>query len=163
MMPLPSPLAVRALEIARSELGNGETEGNNRGEDIDRYREKGRVGGVGGAGSWCAAFVSYCYCRAAKELEIELPWKPSAGAKLLARRIAAAAPRSIVVPEPGCIVCWHRGTLPIDWRGHIGICERYDIRSDSLWTIEGNKGPQVTQYGYPASLWRRRLCRLAVV
>ena len=76
-----SALRERALEIALFEVGNGESQGNNRGPDVDRYRIGGRVGGAGGSGAWCAAFVSYCYRRAAAELSVSLPFETSSGAR----------------------------------------------------------------------------------
>jgi hypothetical protein len=166
-----SALCLRALEIAKRELGKGELPGrNNRSEDVDRFRRLGRAGRVGSAQSWCASFVSYCYRLAAAELQISLPFETSAGAKKLTRLAGKA--KSLLTPNrcspflmaasAGGIICWHRG-LAIDWRGHVGIIERYDCHTDSLWTVEGNKGPLVTHYHYPEGTWRRRLYRLALV
>lgn len=211
-----TPLAQRALEVALSEIGKGETMGNNRGPAIDTFRTQAfgehadqgllltaitsaglaaerikttmrrrwdeyrsilrralrQVGikppaWLGTSDSWCAAFVSACYRRAAGDLGIALPFETSAGAKRLARNIAAAGskldpvmigPR--VAPPAGSIICWHRG---LGWTGHVGIIESYVAATDTLFTVEGNRGPKVERRAYPAGIWRKRLCRVAVV
>jgi hypothetical protein len=166
-----SALRLRALEVAKRERGKGESGGNNRGEHVDHYRKFGRAGKVGSAEDWCASFVSFAYRVAAAELHLSLPFETSAGAKRLVKNAGLAGR---LIPPLGCspfvmaagaggIVCWHRGLGAIDWRGHVGIIERYEPQDDALWTVEGNKGPIVTQYHYPVGAWRKRLYRLALV
>jgi hypothetical protein len=157
-----------ALQVALAELGKGETAGNNRGPDVDRFRAGGRAGRVGSAQSWCASFVSFCYRRAAAKLGVTLPFKTSGGAKRLTKNIIAAG--AYLEPSPwqlaasrGAVICWHRGLGAFDWRGHVGIIERYEAESDALHTIEGNRGPLVAQYRYAGWEWRRRLYRIAAV
>jgi hypothetical protein len=126
-----SSLGARLIEIAQKEIGNGEEGGNNRGPDIDRYRA-----GHGGRGSWCAAFVSYCLEKAYADFEQPMPFRRSHGAKALWRR-AAKAGAAVTVPNPGDLVCWHRGPVG-GWQGHIGIVSRAE--GESFWSIEGNVG-----------------------
>lgn len=125
-------LGAAALVIATAELGSGEFGGNNRGPDVERYRA-----GVGGSGSWCAAFVYYCLEQAGK-----VPFKRTHGARKLFRRAVAAG---MLVEEQdllrGDLVLWGRGT---GWQGHIGIVS--DVvrnRSGKVlnWSyIAGNEG-----------------------
>ncbi len=164
-----SALMDHALEIAISEKGKGEKGGNNRGPDVDRYRAGARVGGIGGSGAWCAAFVSYCLRWAAAELRISLPFETSAGAKRLIKNVRDSAGAEVMNvnawcntlhPLPGALVCWHRGILsPLGWgwQGHIGFLKRWEADGDRLVTIEGNRGPLVGEYAYPNGLWRKRL------
>ena len=162
-----SALRERALELAKAEIGQGETDGNNRGERIDFYRRTGRTGGVGSAQSWCAAYVSSCLRRAAAELQMTLPFETSGGAKRLVKNIVNGGGKVVdhtiwgpnIGPVPGVIICWNRGLGPIDWRGHVGFVQGYNGTDgiDRLTTIEANRGPLVTQYAYPRGLWRKRI------
>lgn len=168
-----SALSQRALELAIAEIGNGEIGGNNRGPHVDRYREQGRTGGVGGDGAWCAAFVSYCYRRAAAELRCSLPFETSAGAKRLIKNLGGCKAGSFIDPVlfapnlgpvGGSLICWHRGALgALDWRGHIGFVVGYDGDTDTIVTVEGNKRPVVDRFTYPNGVWRKRVFRLAAL
>ncbi len=168
-MAAPDALREHALEIALRELGNGESEGNNRGEDVDRFRRVGGVGGVGGNGAWCAAFVSYCYRLAAAELHIALPFETSSGAKRLVKNIVRGGGKAIqplpwnMAAARGAVICWHRGLGPLDWRGHVGIVQAYNGATDTLDVIEGNHGALVARYPYTGEQWRKRLYLVAMV
>ena len=143
------------LAVARLEIGRGETTGNNRGVDVVKYRR-----GVDDGGSWCAAFVSYCYEGAALMVGRPLP-RPLMrhhGAKRLGGLVEAAG-RRLSVPEPGSVIWWDRGD-PGSWQGHIGIVSHYDPATDTVHVIEGNKGSfpaLVKEIPYPNGKWRRRL------
>lgn len=156
-----NPLAQVALDFAIGEIGSGEDPrlGNNQGLDVLRYHA---AVSMKSEGSWCAAFVSYCYKRAAAELQVTLPFELSAGAKKLARNIGLAG-RTLKVPEAGAVICWNRG---IGWTGHVGIIESvaHTGRGTSIVTVEGNRGPfpsRVERYHYREGSWQKRLYLLA--
>lgn len=160
-------LALNMLDVAEKEIGNGEEGANNMGPHIDRYAKK-----KGTKGSWCAAFVSYCGEAAAADMKVRLPWRRSHGAKTLFRRIGDAGyfveADEGGVPAPGDAVCWDRGAKKAngkpDWRGHIGLVKSYDEATDTLVTIEGNRGPypaKVAEFTYTNGKWRKRLEGLA--
>jgi uncharacterized protein (TIGR02594 family) len=145
-------LEEQLVAVARAELGKGETGLNNSGPDIVRYRA-----GLNDNQPWCAAFVSYCYLRSAKAVGVK-PVRRSHSAKVLGRLVAKAG-QVLEQPEPGCVVVWHRGA-PGSAFGHIGVCEEYDPATDTLVTIEGNRGSfpsVVTRYRYPNGKWREHL------
>jgi len=130
----------KALEIAISEIGNGEKGANNSGDDVIRYRY-----GVDTKDAWCASFVSYCFKEASKDLKINLPFQISSGAKKLFKNISTAG-FTTDYPLAGDVICWHRGKQG-SWQGHIGFVEK--VSHDGLiHTIEGNVG------NYPAKVAR---------
>lgn len=131
------------LHIARQEIGNGEVGANNRGKHVRKY-----LGGKEGQ-AWCAAFVSYCIEQGAAYCGVQQPVKRAHGAKKLFHRIGKAG-SFVERPRPGDVVCWHRGRVG-SWQGHIGIVESYDAATDTMTTIEGNRGPYpsvVARYSY---------------
>lgn len=125
-----SQLAIRALRIARAEMGQGETEGNNAGPAVRKYRKDST------AAAWCAAFLSWCFEQACEELGLEMPFKRSHGAKRLYKNVWKAGSKHDT-PQVGDLVCWDRGKLG-SWHGHVGIVSR--VEGPSFWTIEGNRG-----------------------
>jgi len=148
-------LEEQLLAVVRSELGKGESGLNNSGPDVIRYRA-----GASDNQPWCAAFVSYAYLRAAKAIGVKLPYplRRCHSAKRLGGLVMQAG-QKLDVPEPGCVVVWHRGA-PGSAFGHIGVCEEYDPKTDSLVTIEGNRGTfpsVVTRFRYPDGKWREHL------
>ena len=137
----PSNFGIFVLTVAQELIGRGETAGNNRGEFIDTV-----FGQKNATGPWCAAFISHCMRTAEKNFAVSCSAKTSVGAKRLFRRVLAVGTK-VKVPQPGDLVCWHRGK-PGAATGHIGICEDYDPSTGEFVTIEGNKGP------YPARVKR---------
>jgi len=137
---MPVMLGELAMRVALSELGHGETVGNNRGPDIERYRGGDGTGGSpGGSGAWCASFVSWCFVQLAHQAGLTLPFDTSRGAKRLAKNIAAAGDRiDPAKAQGGDVICWHRGKAG-SWQGHVGFVEMRD-RSGLLHTVEGNVG-----------------------
>jgi hypothetical protein len=125
-------VGAQALGVALSEIGNGELGRNNGGRHVVRYRN-----GLDNYGAWCAHFVSYCFERGARQLQVEFTLR-SGGARRLFKRIIKAGkflgkdPRLCL---PGDVVCWKRGKT---WQGHLAQIERY---SDGLlFTVEANVG-----------------------
>ena len=153
-----------ALEIAISEIGNGENPalGNNRGDHIDRYRTA--TGEPGGAGAWCAAACSYWFSVAAacfvgsdlKARRLRVPFPLSRGAKRLVRNMGTAG-RFVDLPEPGCLIGWHNRNLgPRHWRGHVEIVCSYREDHDELLTISANANNRQLESGRRYSIVDRR-------
>jgi hypothetical protein len=156
---MPMSLEQCLVACMRAELGNGEQGGNNDGPCVWRYRRW-----VDDDQPWCAALVSYCYEEAAGMVGRPLPkgLRRTHSAKQLGERVKIAG-QELRVPELGCVVVWHRG-LPTASTGHIGICESYDPTTDTLISIEGNKGKApspVQRYRYVGKAWREDLYLIA--
>ncbi len=168
----PSPdvvlrLSQGAAKVAISNIGYGETDRNNEGLFIDI------IGGRAG-GEWCAAFAGYCHRRSAELQGYKVPaWtlrhgKPELGAKAITKALGKVG-RMFTDPtmaRPGDLVCWHRRTGPISWKGHVGIVVA--VGSDGIIeTCEGNVGrfpAKVRRFTHDvskerlysfASLWKR--------
>jgi hypothetical protein len=131
-----SRLGITTLAVAVEEIGNGETDGNNSGPHVARYKGIPDDDDSDDDGSWCANFISYCAHMAASRLGVNLPFKKSGGAKRLLKNVSEAG-SLVAVPRPGDLVCWDRGKRG-SWQGHIGIVEK--VENGILYTIEGNVG-----------------------
>lgn len=132
----PSRLGVTVLAVAIEEIGNGETDGNNSGPHVARYKGIIDDGDPDDDGAWCASFISYCSAVAADRLGVDLPFKKTGGAKRLYKNVGKAGIYS-KSPKKGDIVCWDRGD-PGSWQGHVGIVEK--VENGILYTVEGNVG-----------------------
>jgi len=131
-----SALGIATLAIAIESIGKGEVGGNNSGEFVEMLHGKKFDGNDDDDGSWCASFISWCVEGACSELDVDMPFKRSGGAKRLFKN-AGNAGSFVDVPAAGDLVCWDRGR-PGSWQGHIGVVERYE--SGVLYTVEGNVG-----------------------
>lgn len=144
--PAPSALALAAVAVAISEIGNGEAFQDNAGEDLHRYRNypygtdyKKPIG------HWCEFFVNYCF----RATELPLPFAatfmdtarkkmmPIGSAKALGYRVAAAgstidAARNTI---RGDLLIWDRGFTGSP-AGHIEIVENNE--EGNVHTIAGN-------------------------
>lgn len=143
---LPPPVsayALKALELAKSQIGRGEQGRNNEGEWVRMYRTDLR-GNVGPAGAWCAAFGSWYLEQAARALGIPCPIRRSHGAKKLFRNCCAVGTR-VERPRPGDVALWHRGAQGAA-TGHFAIVAVTEVTGVKFRCIEGNKGP------YPAPI-----------
>jgi hypothetical protein len=136
----------RALEIAITELGKGESGGrNNCGEWIEFIRSMDGTGGaVDTGGAWCSAYISSLFIRAAMQLEIRMPCRTSRWATGFYRLVGRYG-RFVEEPASGDLVCWKRHIGIVEWRKPPGIM----CASVSFGTICGNKGK------YPAPVKRR--------
>lgn len=147
-------LRSEVVRVARKNIGYGEVEGNNDGPLL-------RVIGGKPGHEWCALFAGYCYRRAYFNLwgstdRDDWTWRteiqPVIGAKELVKAAWGAGALRFTDPHharPGDLICWHRRTGPISWKGHVGIVE--EIKDGLVHTIEGNVGK------FPAKV--RRLVR----
>tara|TARA_Y100000004_G_C8859320_1_gene388297 strand:- start:119 stop:802 length:684 start_codon:yes stop_codon:yes gene_type:complete len=133
-----------ALEIAISQIGNGEEGGNNSGPFVEMLKHKEYDGDTDDDGAWCASFVSWCFEQAYEAIGEPMPFAYSEGAKQTWKNIgnAGSFPES---PAPGDVVCWDRGD-PGSWQGHIGFVEK--LEDGILYTVEGNVG------SYPSKVRR---------
>lgn len=140
LLPSLSPLIVRMINVAAAELGKGETEGNNRGPDVDRYAAS--CGwGPGSEILWCAAFIYFCYRTACEQLGLERKVMASVGAKRLCQNIIRAGGRKLVKPEIGCIALVRR-----TGGQHVRLVTGVD--GAKYHAIEGNSGPVVKARTY---------------
>lgn len=135
-------LLEKAIEIARGEVGVMEVPtGSNRGPKVDEY-----VTSVGlsptGRFAWCAAFLFWCFDKAATELERRNPvvktggvlahWSKAATQPKATRITSARATADPSVVKPGQIFIMDFG----GGAGHTGIVEA--VTGGKLITIEGN-------------------------
>lgn len=136
-----SPLLAKAVQVAATQVGVREDPRRaNRGPQVDAYVRS--VGlDVREAHPWCAAFVYWCFERAAERVRSENPlprtgsvleqWTrgPAHGARHLAGEDAATDPFLV---KPGFLFVIDAGR----GRGHMGLVER--AGPGTLVTIEGN-------------------------
>ena len=132
-----------ALAGAIAELNDraGEIGGNNCGPFVRKY-----LAGLAAEGNpWCAGFVSFCFDQAPGGI----PFSYSVGARDILRQFKqkgwAHKPGSDYSPLPGDVVVWWR-EQPTSTRGHIGIV--HQLTNGFLYTIEGNKSPNVQGFSY---------------
>ena len=145
--PDPAPAAassfgLAAIEVARAEIGvREEPPGSNRGRRVDEYLRGVGLDPAGGSFAWCAAFVYFCFGKAAgatgrrnpltKTAGVLAHWNraETSGARRIKKADAAANPSLVRV---GQIFCIDFG----GGAGHTGIVT--GIQSGKLLTIEGN-------------------------
>lgn len=130
--------------IAELKAGAGEEGGNNSGPWVRTY-----LNGMALEGSsWCAAFVSWCYLRAADPM----PFPYTVGARKLFQEFKAKdwahLPGSGYVPEPGDVIVWWR-VRSAGWQGHTGLV--HHVANGILYTIEGNRTSKVAGFDYVLS------------
>jgi len=137
-----------ALKKAIDEMnaGAGEIGGNNSGPWVKKYLA---LAGVEEGNSWCASFVSWCYLQACGNDKSKMPFAYCPGARALLREFKDKgwdhAPQSSYESQPGDIVVWWRVSLQ-GWQGHIGLT--HSLKDGMLYTIEGNRSPQVQGFSY---------------
>ena len=116
-----SPVNAQSIvDVAKSQIGLGETCGDNCGKSIRKYTNGDNV-------AWCASFVSWVlkqsnklslgYLRSAKSY-----WQNG---------------KRVSNPKPGDIICFYRGA-PNASTGHVGIVE--SVYGNTIVTIQGNVG-----------------------
>jgi hypothetical protein len=147
--------AALAQAIEELNAGAGEVGGDNRGSFVKKYVTPG--GGSEGD-SWCAAFVSYCFLKAADGNATSMPFEYTLSARDILSQLEAKgwAERKlgIKVPGPGDLVVWWRGAAS-GWKGHIGFV--HSAQDGILYTIEGNRSPRVQGFSYVLSRMQQLL------
>ncbi|MBX5482644.1 MAG: peptidoglycan-binding protein [Myxococcaceae bacterium] len=129
----------KVLKLARSQLGVRETPmGSNRQKYSTFFGRPPEP--------WCADFVSWCYTKAGKKLNI--PYTPT-----LLSYIKKNHTFTKTKPKPGYIVVfdWHPGSgVPAE---HTGIVEKVYRKNGQTWvqTIEGNNGNMVKRRNFPVN------------
>jgi hypothetical protein len=125
----------RALEIAQGQVGQKENPlGSNWGHPVQDYLKE---VGLNFPGSWCMAFMYWCFNNAAHQLGVENPLFKSAGVLAVWNNTPGAwkiKPDSISNVKPGDIMIMDLG----GGLGHTGIVESVDILGQRIHTIEGN-------------------------
>lgn len=147
-----SPLAARALEVARSQIGVREQPtGSNRGVEVDGYLRAVDLEPTQGSFAWCAAFVYWCFARAADELGVDNPAVRTAGVLDHWRR-AGTVPRATKVKgaeaaqDPTLVPSGALFAISVGHGlGHMGFVE--SVTAGSLVTIEGNTNDDGSREG----------------
>ncbi len=142
--------AALAAAITELRAGAGEEGGNNRGKWVRTYLNNLAPEGS----SWCAAFVCWCYLRAAHPM----PFAYTVGARKLLQEFKAKGwahlPGEGYVPEPGDVVVWWR-VQAAGWQGHAGIV--HHVADGILYTVEGNRTARVAGFDYVLSRMEKLL------
>lgn len=122
------------IEVAKSQIGNCEEGGNNRGYHVEKYL---RAVNLGGGYAWCAAFVAWCFDICDVNHSINA-WSPSAVSKhVIWQRGKGETPRS---GDVFGIYYTSKGRV-----GHVGFIEKWG--SKYATTIEGNTNDEGSREG----------------
>jgi peptidoglycan hydrolase-like protein with peptidoglycan-binding domain len=147
-----SSLLRKVLDVAGREIGVREDPpGSNRGKKVEEYQAS---VGVDPGEPWCAAFVYWCFARAASDLDLANPMKEKKcrtgsvvelwnhananGAKIVTHDAALADP-SRIMPGMVFVITMTGG------HGHTGLVSR--VIGNSLETIEGNTNDDGSREG----------------
>ena len=152
-----SRLGRAALKVAVGELKAGacEISGNNCGPWVRKYLQP---AGLDEGNSWCASIVSWCYFKTSGSDKGKMPFPYSPGARDLLSKFRkkgwAYEPQSNYEPKPGDPVFWWRVSLQ-GWQGHVGLV--HQLKDGMLYTIEGNRSPNVQGFSYVFSRMEKLL------
>ena len=154
-----SPLLTEAISVALSQVGNMEDPpGSNKGPEVDAYLASVNLDP---GQFWCAAFIYWCFQKAAGNLSIANPlvktgncmahWNQTRGRKIL----TAAAQENPGLLLPGQIfIISHGGTS-----GHTGLIER--VEGGFIDTIEGNSNPTGSSNGIGVFRLQRKIADIS--
>ena len=141
--------AALASAIAELKAGAGEQGGDNRGPFVRKYLAP---AGLAEGNPWCASFVSYSFLQGAGGDRAEMPFPSVPSARSLLAEFKdkgwASTPGDGYMPQPGDIVVWWRVSLA-GWLGHTGLV--HSVQDGMLYTIEGNRSPNVQGFSYVLS------------
>lgn len=141
-------LSLKALEIAKSQIGQEEKpRGSNWGHPVQDYLAS---VGINFPASWCAAFMYWCFSKAAKELGVPNT-VPKTGGVLHLYQDADGVYRVKGKPQVGNMFIMDLGK----GLGHIGIIESIDP-DGTLNTIEGNTNDTGSREGYEVARRKRQ-------
>jgi hypothetical protein len=141
--------AALAQVIDELKAGAGEVGGDNRGPFVRKYLSP---AGVPEGNAWCAGFVSYCFMQGNGGDKRHMPFPYAVSARTMLsefkRQGWSSTPGDGYLPKPGDIVVWWRVSLQ-GWLGHVGLV--HSVQDGMLYTIEGNRSPQVQGFSYVLS------------
>ncbi|MES2707207.1 MAG: glycoside hydrolase domain-containing protein [Verrucomicrobiota bacterium] len=134
-------LAALRSAVGEAAAGRGESGGNNRGPDVEKYLH----GLVDMPANWCAGFVCWCL-----DASGGMPFNYTVGARSILSRARSAGLTTFTdplatAPLPGDIVVWWRVRLS-SWEGHTGYV--HHVEGGRIYTIEGNKTSRVEGFDY---------------
>ncbi len=125
----PNELSLRALEIARTQIGITEhPKGSNKGPEVDKYLLS---AGINFPASWCAAFIYWCYEQASKELGVKNPLIRTGG---VLKHYNETTGIKVAIPKKGDIFIMDFGK----GLGHTGLVDSVNLESKTFTTVEGN-------------------------
>lgn len=151
-------LLTEALNFAISQVGVMEDPpGSNRGKEVEEYLAS---VGLGGGLFWCAAFVYYCFQKAAEKQGRKNPvlktghcmthWRDTSAKKIL----TADAINKPSLIKPGQIFLINTGGAS----GHTGIIE--SVEGGFIHTIEGNSNPEGSSNGIGVFRNTRKIAKI---
>jgi hypothetical protein len=154
----PNALLTQVLKVAVTQLGVMEDPpGSNKGPEVDQYLAS---VGLSPGNFWCAAFVYWCFDKAAAKLGRTNPllktghvmthWNKTTGKKILA--VDAADMPSLV--KPGNIFLLNTGGSS----GHTGLVEKVD--GGFIHTIEGNSNNSGSRNGIGVFRLQRKIVKI---
>lgn len=154
----PNELLAAGVQVARSQLGVMEQPpGSNKGPEVNQYLAS--VNCPPGS-FWCAAFVYWCFEKAAADLGRASPlvktggclmhWNKSVGKKI--KSTEAANNPSLVKPGQLFIIDHGSGL------GHMGIVEA--VEGGFIHTIEGNSNPSGSSNGIGVFQLQRKIIKI---
>ncbi len=153
-----SPLLLATVQIAQSQIGvMEEPPGSNRGEKVEEYQAS---VGLDPGEFWCAAFLYWCFKKAAESLGRKNPvlqtghcmthWRDTPGKKIA----AADAVNKPSLIKPGQIFIINTGGS----HGHTGLIEKVD--GGFIQTIEGNTNPSGSSNGIGVFRNTRKIAKI---
>lgn len=163
-----SQIALLALKIALSQLGQKEAPGNkNTGVMVDKYLA---AVGLNPGYAWCQAFINWCFEQAAKELGVPEP-VPNTGGVLACWRQAPSKwkiPGRTIMENPGMILPGDQFILKIGNKGAGHTFLNVSSSKDSqlrtvVTTIEGNTNENGGREGYMVATRHRILNEMPLV
>lgn len=138
----------KLIAIAKTEVGNTENGGNNKGEAVVKYQKSTWL--KPGAWAWCAAFMCYIFeqwvkdAQVQKSLDIIKPviWRCRDASAF--GWIAWAKKRELTITDEKELA--KKGDIVVFDFSHIGLVIQDQLKpTDKIVTIEGNTEPNKTQ------------------
>jgi hypothetical protein len=125
--------------IAEAEAAAGvKEEGKNAGARVEEYQKAAAHCGKGSA--WCAAFVCWCFARAAEENLAHFALPKEAAAFRFEDWAVAERTKGVYLLDPEDVTV-RRGDLVVFDFSHIGICVESEDASGKFQSVEGNTAP----------------------
>lgn len=146
--------------VAAAEWYNGRTEkaGNAGFHDVAFEKELKSVGWYKGL-AWCAFFTKLIYTKAYKDSKLAEVVKSKFNGGALATYNNAKADGSFKasdVPAIGAIVVWQHGSSSA---GHVGIVKSFDLKTNTMYCIEGNTNASGSREGDRVAIKARTIKR----